>query len=332
MLYTYLTMFADILNKMKVIDHINEAKDTLVSFEILPPLKGKGIQSLYKHLDPLMEFKPSFINVTYHRSEHVFKKNADGSFQKVVVRKRPGTESICAAIMNKYSVDTVPHLICGGFNISDTEDALINLNYLGIDNVLVLRGDAAKNETSFLPESGGHNYAIDLLKQVVDLNAGIYQEEELKNTSQTKFCIGVAGYPEKHFEAPNMDSDLKYLKQKVDMGADYIVTQMFFDNEKYYAFVKACRDIGITVPIIPGLKPIYNLKQLTMLPKVFHIDLPAALSNEILKCKTDIDVEKVGTEWLLYQSKELKKFGVPVLHYYTLGRPNIIADVVKELV
>ena len=325
-------MFADILNKMKVIDHINEAKNTLVSFEILPPLKGKGIQSLYKHLDPLMEFKPSFINVTYHRSEHVFKKNADGSFQKVVVRKRPGTESICAAIMNKYSVDTVPHLICGGFNISDTEDALINLNYLGIDNVLVLRGDAAKNETSFLPESGGHNYAIDLLKQVVDLNAGIYQEEELKNTSQTKFCIGVAGYPEKHFEAPNMDSDLKYLKQKVDMGADYIVTQMFFDNEKYYAFVKACRDIGITVPIIPGLKPIYNLKQLTMLPKVFHIDLPAALSNEILKCKTDIDVEKVGTEWLLYQSKELKKFGVPVLHYYTLGRPNIIADVVKELV
>jgi methylenetetrahydrofolate reductase (NADPH) len=321
-----------IFYNMKVIDHINQAKDTLVSFEILPPLKGKGIQSLYKHLDPLMGFKPAFINVTYHRSEHVFKKNADGSFAKVVVRKRPGTESICAAIMNKYSVDTVPHLICGGFNISDTEDALINLNYLGIDNVLVLRGDAAKNETSFLPEPGGHNYASDLLKQVVDLNAGIYQEEELKNTNQTKFCIGVAGYPEKHFEAPNLDSDLQYLKNKVDMGADYIVTQMFFDNEKYYAFVKACRDMGITVPIIPGLKPIYNLKQLTMLPKIFHIDLPAALSNEVLKCKTDADVEKVGTEWLLYQSKELKKFGVPVLHYYTLGRPNIIADVVKELV
>lgn len=317
---------------MKVIDHINQAKDTLVSFEILPPLKGKGIQSLYKHLDPLMEFKPAFINVTYHRSEHVFKKNADGSFQKVVVRKRPGTESICAAIMNKYSVDTVPHLICGGFNINETEDALINLHYLGIDNVLVLRGDAAKNETAFEPEQGGHKYASDLLKQVVNLNAGIYLEEDLKNSSNTKFCIGVAGYPEKHFEAPNMDSDLQYLKKKVDMGADYIVTQMFFDNEKYYAFVKACRDMGITVPIIPGLKPIYNLKQLTMLPKVFHIDLPAALSNEILKCKTDAEVEKVGTEWLLYQSKELKKFGVPVLHYYTLGRPNIIADVVKQLV
>jgi methylenetetrahydrofolate reductase (NADPH) len=203
---------------------------------------------------------------------------------------------------------------------------------LGIDNVLVLRGDAAKNESAFEPEQGGHKYASDLLKQVVNLNAGIYLEEDLKNNSSTKFCIGVAGYPEKHFEAPNMDSDLQYLKKKVDMGADYIVTQMFFDNEKYYAFVKACRDMGITVPIIPGLKPIYNMKQLTMLPKVFHIDLPAALSNEILKCKTDADVEKVGTEWLLYQSKELKKFGVPVLHYYTLGRPNIIVDVVKQLV
>lgn len=317
---------------MKVIDHINNAKNTLISFEILPPLKGKGIQSLYQHLDPLMAYKPSFINVTYHRSEHIFKKNADGSFQKVIVRKRPGTESICAAIMNHYSVDTVPHLICGGFSVSETEDALINLNYLGIDNVLVLRGDAAKNETAFLPEPGGHKYASDLLKQVVDLNSGIYLEEELKNTSQTKFCIGVAGYPEKHFEAPNMESDLQHLKNKIDMGADYIITQMFFDNEKFYAFVKACRNIGITVPIIPGLKPIYSRKQLTMLPKVFHIDLPAALSNEIIKCKTDEDVEKVGTEWLLYQSKELKKFGVPVLHYYTLGRPNIVANVVKEIV
>ncbi|MBL0146010.1 MAG: methylenetetrahydrofolate reductase [NAD(P)H] [Chitinophagaceae bacterium] len=304
---------------------------TLVSFEILPPLKGKGIQSLYKHLDPLMEFKPSFINVTYHRSEHVFKKNTDGSFQKVVVRKRPGTESICAAIMNKYNVDTVPHLICGGFSINDTEDALINLHYLGIDNVLVLRGDAAKNESSFEAEPGGHKFASDLLKQVVDLNSGLYLEEDLKDTSKTKFCIGVAGYPEKHFEAPNMDSDLKYLKQKIDMGADYIVTQMFFDNEKYFSFVKACRDAGINVPIIPGLKPIYNKKQLTMLPKVFHIDLPATLSNEIIKCKEDADVEKVGTEWLLQQSKELKAAGVPVLHYYTLGKPHIVGSVVKEI-
>lgn len=317
--------------RMKVIDHIKNAKDTLVSFEVLPPLKGKGIEALYNHLDPLMEFKPAFINVTYHRSEHVFKKNADGSFQKVVVRKRPGTESICAAIMNKYDVDTVPHLICGGFDINETEDALINLHYLGIDNVLVLRGDAAKNETSFEPEPRGHRYASELLQQVIDLNAGIYLEDDLKNTRKTNFCIGVAGYPEKHFEAPNMDTDLDYLKRKIDMGADYIITQMFFDNEKYYSFVKACRDAGITVPIIPGLKPVYTRKQLTVLPKTFHIDLPADLANEIAKCKSDEDVEKVGEEWLLAQSRDLKKNGVPVLHYYTLGRPHMVANVVKEL-
>jgi methylenetetrahydrofolate reductase (NADPH) len=316
---------------MKVIDHINEATKPLISFEILPPLKGKGIQSLYNHLDPLMEYNPSYINVTYHRSEHVFKKNADGSFEKVVVRKRPGTEAICAAIMNKYNVDTVPHLICGGFGINETEDALINLNYLGIDNVLVLRGDAAKNEASFEPEPGGHKYAVDLLKQVVNLNSGVYLEEGLKNTIKTKFCIGVAGYPEKHFESPNMDTDLQYLKHKVDAGADYVVTQMFFDNKKYFAFVDACRAIGITVPIIPGLKPVYSKKQLTVLPKVFSIDLPTELSNEILKCKNDEDVEKVGAEWLLMQSKELYAAKVPVLHYYTLGRPELVADVVKNI-
>lgn len=317
---------------MKVIDHLNQAKETLLSFEVLPPLKGKGIGALYRHLDPLMEFKPAFINVTYHRSEHVFKKKVDGNFEKIVVRKRPGTESICAAIMNKYNVDTVPHLICGGFDINETEDALINLHYLGIDNVLVLRGDAAKNESSFEPEPGGHKYAIDLLKQVTNLNSGIYLEEELRDTHKTKFCIGVAGYPEKHFEAPNMNSDLQHLKQKVDAGADYIVTQMFFDNAKFHAFVKACREIGITVPIIPGLKPIYSKKQLTVLPKTFHIDLPSELSNAIIQCKTDEDVEKVGAEWLLMQSKELKASGVPVLHYYTLGRPQLVANVVKELV
>ena len=316
---------------MKVIDHIKSATDTLVSFEVLPPLKGKGIEALYRHLDPLMEFKPSYINVTYHRSEHVFKKNTDGSFQKVIVRKRPGTESICAAIMNRYNVDTVPHLICGGFSVNDTEDALINLRYLGIDNVLVLRGDAAKNESAFEPEPGGHRFASDLLKQVTNLNAGIYLEDDLKGTQKTDFCIGVAGYPEKHFEAPNMQTDLKFLKEKVDGGADYIVTQMFFDNEKYYAFVKGCRDIGITVPIIPGLKPVYSKKQLTILPKTFHIDLPADLANEILKCKSDEEVEKIGEEWLLHQSRDLKKNGVPVLHYYTLGKPHVVVNVVKNL-
>jgi methylenetetrahydrofolate reductase (NADPH) len=316
---------------MKVTDHISQSNKTLVSFEILPPLKGKGIQSLYSHLDPLMEYNPSFINVTYHRSEHTFKKRADGSFEKVVVRKRPGTESICASIMNKYNVDTVPHLICGGFGINETEDALINLNYLGIDNVLVLRGDAAKNESAFEPEPGGHQFAIDLLKQVKNLNDGIYLEEDLKNTMKTKFCIGVAGYPEKHFEAPNMESDLKHLKAKVDAGADYIITQMFFDNAKYFSFVNACREIGINVPIIPGLKPVYTKKQLTILPKTFHIDLPTPLSEAVQACKTDLDVEKIGEEWMIEQSKELKKAGVPVLHYYTLGRPVLVANVVKEV-
>lgn len=316
---------------MKVTDHIAQAKDTLISFEVLPPLKGKGIDALYNHLDPLMEFNPAYINVTYHRSEHVFKKRLDGTFEKVVVRKRPGTESICAAIMNKYNVDTVPHLICGGFSINDTEDALINLRYLGIDNVLVLRGDAAKNETAFEPEPGGHKYASELLKQVVNLNAGIYLEDDLKGTQKTEFCIGVAGYPEKHFEAPNMDTDLQYLKAKVDAGADYIVTQMFYDNAKFYSFVDACRAIGITVPIIPGLKPITTKKQLTVLPKTFYIDLPNDLSSEVLKCKTDEEVEKVGEEWLLAQSKDLKKNGVPVLHYYTLGKPHVVANVVRAL-
>jgi len=316
---------------MKIIDHINQAKGTLISFEVLPPLKGKGIGALYKHLDPLMEFKPAYINVTYHRSEHVFKKRTDGTFEKVVVRKRPGTEAICASIMNKYNVDTVPHLICGGFSKQDTEDALLTLSYLGIDNVLVLRGDAAKNETAFEPEPTGHKYASELLKQVVDLNHGIYLEEELKGTNGTKFCIGVAGYPEKHFEAANMDSDLQYLKAKVDGGADYIVTQMFFDNKKYFAYVDKCRAAGITVPIIPGLKPLTSKKQLAIIPRTFYVDLPSDLLNAVLQCKTDEDCEKVGEEWLLAQSKELKAAGVPVLHYYTLGKPQVVANVVKQL-
>jgi methylenetetrahydrofolate reductase (NADPH) len=316
---------------MKIIEHINQAKDTLISFEILPPLKGKGIAAIYNHLDPLMEFKPSYINVTYHRSEHIFKKRSDGTFEKVVVRKRPGTEAICASIMNRYNVDTVPHLICGGFSVQDTEDALLTLSYLGIDNVLVLRGDAAKNETSFEPEPGGHKYAIELLRQVVNLNNGIYLEEELKGTNSTKFCIGVAGYPEKHFEAPNMQTDLAYLKDKVDAGAEYVVTQMFFDNKKFFAFEKQCRDAGITVPIIPGLKPVTSKKQLSIIPRTFYVDIPTELSDEILKCKDDACVEQVGMEWLLAQSKELKAAGVPVLHYYTLGKPHVVCNVIRQL-
>jgi len=316
---------------MKVIDHIHQAKESLISFEILPPLKGKTINSIYEHLDPLMEFKPAFINVTYHRSEHVFKKKADGTFEKVEVRKRPGTVGICAALMNHYRVDAVPHLICGGFNKRETEDALIDLNFIGVDNVLVLRGDAAKNETVFEPEKGGNSYAIDLLKQVQNLNTGIYLEEDIRDGFKTNFCCGVAGYPEKHFEAPNLQTDLAFLKAKVAAGAEYVVTQMFFDNQKYFDFVKRCRENGITIPIIPGLKPITSKKQLSVIPRTFHVDIPDDLANEIMNCKMDVDVEKVGTEWLLLQSKELKKAGVPVLHYYTLGKPKVIYNVVKEI-
>ncbi len=317
---------------MKVTEHIAQAKKTLVSFEILPPLKGKTIQSIYNHLDPLMEFKPSFINVTYHRSETMFKKKADSTFEKVEVRKRPGTVAICAAIKTHYNIDTVPHLICGGFTKRVTEDALIDLNFLGIDNVLVLRGDAAKNEANFEPEPGGNSFAVELLKQVMDLKNGIYQEEDIKNGGRPDFCIGTAGYPEKHFEAPNLETDLKYLKAKVDAGAEYIMTQMFFDNQKFFDFVKNCRAIGINVPIIPGLKPITNKKQLTILPKIFHVDIPTDLSNAISSAKTDEVVEQIGTEWLIQQSKELKDFGVPVLHYYTLGKPHIIYNAVKEII
>ncbi|MGC8750992.1 methylenetetrahydrofolate reductase [Hydrotalea sp.] len=316
---------------MKVTEHIQQAKSTLLSFEVLPPLKGKTITSIYDHLDPLMEFKPSWINVTYHRSESMFKKKADGSFEKVEVRKRPGTVGICAALMNHYQIDTVPHLICGGFTKRESEDALIDLNFLGIDNVLVLRGDAAKNEAGFEPEPDGHAHAIDLQKQVVNLNHGIYIDEDIRDGSKTNFCIGTAGYPEKHFEAPNLEIDLQFLKEKVDAGADYIMTQMFFDNQKFFAFEKACRDMGIQVPIIPGLKPITSKKQLTVLPRIFHVDIPTDLSNAILKCKTDAEVETIGTEWLIQQSKELKAHGVPVLHYYTLGKPKVIRNVVKEV-
>jgi methylenetetrahydrofolate reductase (NADPH) len=317
---------------MKVIDHLNSANKTLISFEILPPLKGKGINALWEHLDPLIEFKPAFINVTYHRSESMFKRKLDGTFDKVEVRKRPGTVGICAAIMNRYKVDAVAHLICGGFSKQETEDALIDLNFLGIDNVLVLRGDAPKNESFFEPEPGGHKYAIDLLQQVLNMNNGIYLEEDLKNAVKTNFCIGVAGYPEKHFESPNMQTDLSFLKAKVDAGAEYITTQMFFDNQKYFDFVKACRAYNINVPIIPGLKPVSSRKQLNVVPRTFHVDIPEELSNEILKCKTDADVEIVGTEWLLRQSKELIAGGVPVLHYYTLGKQHLVANVVKQLI
>ncbi len=316
---------------MQVIEHLAKAKDTLVSFEVLPPLKGKTIAYIYDHLDPLMEFKPSWINVTYHRSETIIRTNAAGVEEKVDVRKRPGTVGICAAIMNHYNVDAVPHIICGGFSKRETEDALIDLQFLGIDNVLVLRGDAEKGQKTFVPEHNGNKQAIELLKQVVGLNNGIYLDKDIINGSKSNFCMGVSGYPEKHFEAPSMEFDLQKAKEKVDAGAQYIMTQMFFDNKKYFEYVDACRSIGITVPIIPGLKPITNKKQLTILPNIFYVDIPADLSTAMLAATSDEACEQVGTEWLIQQSKELKAAGVPVLHYYTLGKPKVVKDVVAAV-
>jgi len=316
---------------MQVIEHLAKAKDTLVSFEVLPPLKGKTIAYIYEHLDPLMEFKPSWINVTYHRSETIIRTNAAGVEEKVDVRKRPGTVGICAAIMNHYNVDAVPHIICGGFSKRETEDALIDLQFLGINNVLVLRGDAEKGQKTFVPEHNGNKQAIELLKQVVGLNNGIYLDEDIINGSKSNFCMGVSGYPEKHFEAPSMEFDLQKAKEKVDTGAQYIMTQMFFDNKKYFEYVDACRSIGISVPIIPGLKPITNKKQLTILPNIFYVDIPSDLSNAMLAATTDEACEQVGTEWLIQQSKELKAAGVPVLHYYTLGKPKVIKDVCRSV-
>ena len=307
---------------MKITDHITNAKGkTLFSFELLPPVKGRSITDIYGAIDPLMEFNPPFIDVTYHREDYIYKQHDNGLLEKVSYRKRPGTVAICAAIMNKYKVDAVPHLICGGFTKEETENALIDLQFLGIDNVLVLRGDARHADSTFIPTPGGHAYATDLLGQVNDMNNGKYLFED-HSAFQTDFCIGVAGYPEKHFEAPNLKADFKYLKQKVDMGAEFIVTQMFFDNAKYCDFVAQCRSNGINVPIIPGLKPITSSKQLISLPKIFHIDLPEDLTEAVQECKNEKDVKEVGIEWMIQQCKELIRVGAPVLHFYTMSNPE----------
>ena len=316
---------------MKVTEHLKNAKKTLFSIEILPPLKGDSIESLFKHIDALMEFKPPFIDVTYHREEYVYKNRENGLLQKMAIKKRPGTVGICAAIKNKYNVDTVPHIICGGFTREETENALIDLNFLGIDNVLVIRGDAIKSESRFVPDPEGHNYAIDLLSQVLDMNKGKYIDDELLNAHPTGFCVGVAGYPEKHFEAPNLKSDIRYLKQKVALGADYIVTQMFYNNQKYFEFVENCRNEGIDVPIIPGLKPITTIKQVTILPSIFHIDIPEDLSDAIEGCKDNRAARQVGVEWCVQQSKELIEYGVPCLHYYSMGNAEPVYTIAKQL-
>lgn len=317
---------------MKITEHIKKAKGkTLISIEILPPNKGQDIHDIFASIDPLMEFNPSFVDVTYHREEYVYKKHSSGLLDKKTVRKRPGTVAICSAIQNHYKIDAVPHLICGGFSKEDTENALIDLSFLGIDNVLVLRGDPIKTENSFYPEPDGHAYASELLEQVMGMNRGVYLDDELENTKSTNFCVGVAGYPEKHFEAPNLNVDIQFLKKKVELGAEYVVTQMFFNNQAYFDFVAKCRQNDIHIPIIPGLKPIATKNQLTILPKIFHVDLPDELAHEIMNAKDNKQVADIGKEWCIKQSRELKEAGVPVLHYYTMSRPKSTRDVLKEI-
>lgn len=305
---------------MKVIEHFEKALgQTLISFEVLPPLKGGSMQAIFDTLDPLLEFKPPFIDVTYHRQEYVYKMRESGYYEKIAIRKRPGTVGICASIMHRYGIDAVPHLICGGFTKEETENALIDLNFLNIKNVLVLRGDARRFDDRFVPEPDGHEYAVDLVRQVARMNQGKYLEMDIENGLGTDFCIGVAGYPEKHFEAPNMQSDIFYTKQKVDAGAHYIVTQMFFDNSKFFEYAALCKANGIDVPIVAGLKPLTKKNQLSALPRHFHVGIPDDLAREASKAKNSEAVRELGIEWCIAQSKELKAAGVPCLHYYTMG-------------
>jgi len=316
---------------MKLTEYFDIAQNqTYVSFEVLPPLKGGSMNDIFNTLDPLMEFKPPFIDVTYHREEFVYKKRESGYYEKTAIRKRPGTVGICASIMHRYGVDAIPHLICGGFTVEETENALIDLQFLGIDNVLALRGDARQFEDKFVPEENGHKFALDLVKQIDNMNHGIYLDENIEKGSPTDFCIGVAGYPEKHFEAPNLGIDIEYLKQKIDAGASYIVTQMFFDNSKFFEFQDTCRKAGINVPIIPGLKPLTRKYQLNSIPRKFFVNFPEELVKEVLKSK-DNNITELGIDWCVAQSKELKNSGVPCLHYYTMGDAKTTYDIIKQI-
>jgi len=316
----------------KIIEHYNKSDKTLFSFEILPPLKGKDINLIYEVIDPLMEFKPKYLNITYHREEVIYKKLKSGFHERKTIHKRPGTVAIAAAVKYKYdNVNVVPHIICGGFSKEETENALIDLHFLGIRNLLVLRGDPLSADKEFKPERDGHKNALDLIKQIANLNKGIYLDEELQNTTKMDFSFGVAGYPEKHIEAPNMDSDLHYLKKKIEAGAEYIVTQMFFDNKKYFDFVGLCRANDINVPIIPGIKPISIQRHLNILPSTFNIDIPPTLAAEIRNCKTNEAVRQVGIEWAIEQSKELIAHKVPSVHYYTMGKADNIYNIAKAV-
>jgi methylenetetrahydrofolate reductase (NADPH) len=316
---------------MKITEHIKKANGkTLFSFEIIPPKKGKSIQELYDNIEPLMEFKPPFIDVTTSREEYVYVEKG-GLLDRKVTRMRPGTVGICAAIKHKYDVDTVPHVLCGGFTKEETEYLLVDCHYLGIQNVMALRGDAMSHQKYFEASKGGHKYAKELVTQIQNLNSGNYLHEVIEVSNKADFCIGVAGYPEKHLESPSLQTDLKRLKEKVDAGADYVVTQMFFDNKKYFEFVAAAKNAGIDIPIIPGIKPIAVQRHLQLLPQVFRIDLPEALIAAVESCKTSKDVRNVGIEWAIQQSRELLSAGVPVLHYYSMGKSDNIQTIASAL-
>ncbi|MGD9992788.1 MAG: methylenetetrahydrofolate reductase [Salinivirgaceae bacterium] len=316
---------------MKVIDIINQRKNTLFSIEIVPPLRGNNIEGIYKRIDQVIDFKPAFINITYHKDEATYAQLKNGKIVKRTISKRPGTVALTASIMNKYKVEVVPHLTCGGFTRDQAENALIDFNFLGIENLLVLQGDAGRGQDVFIPEPDGHRYAVQLLEQVVNMNKGKYLDENLEQGNPSNFCVGVAGYPEKHYAAASIDSDIQYLKAKVLAGADYIVTQMFFDNKYYYDFVARCRAEGINVPIIPGLKPIALINQVDVLPKIFHTDIPEALTKEIRKCHDNKEALEIGTRWTIEQARDLMKNGAPVLHFYTLGAGSSIRKIAKEI-
>lgn len=313
---------------MTVKEILSTAKKPLFTFELLPPLKGHSLERIYKAIDRLIDFDPAYINFTSHRNEVIYKERPDGLLEKRTIRKRPGTIALAAAVKYKYNITVVPHLLVGGFTKQETENALIEMNFLGIDDVLALRGDPPRGSRMFMPERGGHKYATDLVKQIVNMNNGKYIDD-VEQTTPTNFCIGVGGYPEKHHESPNICSDLEMLKKKVEAGAEYIVTQMFFDNSKFFSFVEACREEGITVPIIPGIKPVVSLSDIKLLPQTFNIDLPTDLVKELAKCKKNEDTWQVGVEWATMQSKELLSKGVPGIHYYTLGSSDNICRIVK---
>lgn len=316
---------------MKVAEILSTTKKTLFSFELLPPMKGRSIEGIYKAIDPLIEFNPVNINITYHQRETVYLKQPDGTIGKKIIRKRPGNVALSAAIKFKYNITVVPHVICGGHTKDEIEDLLIDFNFLGLNDLLLLRGDAPKGHVTFVPEKDGHANTVDLVHQTMSMNKGVYLDKNLKSPTCTDFSVGVAGYPEKHFEAPDMDADIKYLKEKIYAGAEYVVTQLFFDNSKYISFVKKCREAGITVPIIPGIKPLTALQDIELVPKIFNVTIPDEYMSMLKLCRSNSDVKEAGIEWSVKQSQELIKEGVPAIHFYTYGISDNVQRIAKDI-